>query len=112
MIPNYSVWSWLGLTNTQVPLWAHNLFGSAFYIFLLRQFFLGQRYYVGGSPPPAARADPRAAGGAGSAGRSTPRHPGRADGRQKVLGHTGPPHVFAGDQLATVDLPPTGSAGG
>ena len=29
-----------GLTNTQVPLWAHNLFGSAFCIFLLRQFFL------------------------------------------------------------------------
>jgi len=41
MIPNYLVWNWLGLTNTQVPLWAHNLFGSAFYIFLLRQFFLG-----------------------------------------------------------------------
>jgi multiple sugar transport system permease protein len=35
------VWNWLGLTNTQVPLWAHNLLGSAFYIFLLRQFFLG-----------------------------------------------------------------------
>ena len=29
MIPNYLVWNWLGLTNTQVPLWAHNLFGSA-----------------------------------------------------------------------------------
>jgi multiple sugar transport system permease protein len=41
MIPNYLVWNWLSLTNTQVPLWAHNLFGSAFYIFLLRQFFLG-----------------------------------------------------------------------
>jgi multiple sugar transport system permease protein len=41
MIPNYLVWNWLGLTNPQVPLWAHNLFGSAFYIFLLRQFFLG-----------------------------------------------------------------------
>jgi multiple sugar transport system permease protein len=41
MIPNYLVWNWLGLTNTQIPLWAHNLFGSAFYIFLLRQFFLG-----------------------------------------------------------------------
>src|SRR5215213_5151358 len=40
VIPNYLVWNWLGLTNTQVPLWAHNLFGSAFYIFLLRQFFL------------------------------------------------------------------------
>ena len=24
-----------------MPLWAQNLFGSAFYIFLLRQFFLG-----------------------------------------------------------------------
>ena len=27
--------------NTQYPLWVGNLFGSAFYIFLLRQFFLG-----------------------------------------------------------------------
>jgi multiple sugar transport system permease protein len=27
--------------NTLTPLWAGNLFGSAFYIFMLRQFFLG-----------------------------------------------------------------------
>lgn len=27
--------------NTQYPLWVPNLFGSAFYIFLLRQFFMG-----------------------------------------------------------------------
>jgi multiple sugar transport system permease protein len=27
--------------NTQYPLWVPNFFGSAFYIFLLRQFFLG-----------------------------------------------------------------------
>ena len=27
--------------NTLTPLWAGNLFASAFYIFLLRQFFLG-----------------------------------------------------------------------
>ncbi len=41
MIPVYLIWNHLGLVNTQVPLWAQNLFGSAFYIFLLRQFFLG-----------------------------------------------------------------------
>jgi multiple sugar transport system permease protein len=41
MIPVYLIWNQLGLVNTQVPLWAQNLFGSAFYIFLLRQFFLG-----------------------------------------------------------------------
>ena len=41
MIPNYLIWDTLGWTNTLVPLWAGNLFGSAFYIFLLRQFFLG-----------------------------------------------------------------------
>jgi multiple sugar transport system permease protein len=40
MIPVYLVWNQLGLASTQVPLWAQNLFGSAFYIFLLRQFFL------------------------------------------------------------------------
>ncbi|WP_431974647.1 carbohydrate ABC transporter permease [Micromonospora haikouensis] len=40
MIPTYLIWSELGLTDTQVPLWAGNLFGSAFYIFLLRQFLL------------------------------------------------------------------------
>ncbi len=28
-------------TANKVPLWAQNLFGSAFYLFLLRQFFLG-----------------------------------------------------------------------
>jgi multiple sugar transport system permease protein len=41
MIPTYLIWNELGLVNTQYPLWVPNLFGSAFYIFLLRQFFLG-----------------------------------------------------------------------
>ncbi|MGA8117320.1 MAG: carbohydrate ABC transporter permease [Actinocatenispora sp.] len=41
MIPVYLIWNDLGFVNTQVPLWAQNLTGSAFYIFLLRQFFLG-----------------------------------------------------------------------
>jgi multiple sugar transport system permease protein len=41
MIPVYLIWNNLGMVDTQVPLWAQNLFGSAFYIFLLRQFFLG-----------------------------------------------------------------------
>jgi multiple sugar transport system permease protein len=41
MIPVYVIWKHLGLVGTQVPLWAQNTFGSAFYIFLLRQFFLG-----------------------------------------------------------------------
>ncbi len=41
MIPNYLIWDALGFNNTLVPLWAGNLFASPFYIFLLRQFFLG-----------------------------------------------------------------------
>jgi multiple sugar transport system permease protein len=41
MIPVYLIWNRLGMIDTQIPLWAQNLFGSAFYIFLLRQFFLG-----------------------------------------------------------------------
>jgi multiple sugar transport system permease protein len=41
MIPVYLIWNRLGFVDTQVPLWAQNLFGTAFYIFLLRQFFLG-----------------------------------------------------------------------
>lgn len=43
MIPVYLIWNALGQVNspTFAPLWAGNLFGSAFYIFLLRQFFLG-----------------------------------------------------------------------
>jgi multiple sugar transport system permease protein len=41
MIPVYLIWNKLGFVDTQVPLWAQNLFGSAFYVFLLRQFFLG-----------------------------------------------------------------------
>ncbi|MDQ3404903.1 MAG: carbohydrate ABC transporter permease [Actinomycetota bacterium] len=40
MVPTYLIWDGLGLASTQVPLWAQNLFGSAFYIFLIRQFFL------------------------------------------------------------------------
>jgi len=56
MIPIYLLWNEVSLltgetgrlsfmpdigVNTQYPLWVPNLFGSAFYIFLLRQFFLG-----------------------------------------------------------------------
>ena len=53
MIPTYLIWNEVGKfttehawlphigVNTQYPLWVPNLFGSAFYIFLLRQFFLG-----------------------------------------------------------------------
>ena len=53
MIPTYLIWQHIGEftethaflphigVNTQYPLWVPNLFGSAFYIFLLRQFFLG-----------------------------------------------------------------------
>ncbi len=41
MIPVFLIWRKLGLINTQYPLWVPNLFGSAFYIFLQRQFFLG-----------------------------------------------------------------------
>lgn len=40
MVPTFLIWDWLGWVNTHVPLWAHNLFGSAFYVFMLRQFFL------------------------------------------------------------------------
>lgn len=41
MIPTFLIWNALGFVNTLTPLWAGNLFGSAFYIFLLRQFYLG-----------------------------------------------------------------------
>jgi multiple sugar transport system permease protein len=43
MIPTYLIWKNLGLINHggQYPLWVPNLFGSAFYVFLQRQFFLG-----------------------------------------------------------------------
>lgn len=41
MVPTFLIWDALGQVGTLTPLWAGNLFGSAFYIFLLRQFFLG-----------------------------------------------------------------------
>jgi multiple sugar transport system permease protein len=41
MIPVYLIWKQTGMLGTWVPLWGMNLFGSAFYIFLQRQFFLG-----------------------------------------------------------------------
>jgi multiple sugar transport system permease protein len=37
----FLIWNSLGMVGTLTPLWAQNLFGSAFYIFLLRQFFMG-----------------------------------------------------------------------
>ena len=41
MIPTYLIWKETGLLGTWVPLFGANLFGSAFYIFLQRQFYLG-----------------------------------------------------------------------
>jgi multiple sugar transport system permease protein len=41
MVPQYLIWKDLGLIGTWVPLFGMNLFGSAFYIFLQRQVFLG-----------------------------------------------------------------------
>jgi multiple sugar transport system permease protein len=41
MIPTYLIWKNTGLLGTWVPLFGGNLFGSAFYIFLQRQFYLG-----------------------------------------------------------------------
>jgi multiple sugar transport system permease protein len=53
MIPTYLIWTEIGDfteahsflphigVNTQYPLWVPNMFGSAFYIFLQRQFFMG-----------------------------------------------------------------------
>jgi multiple sugar transport system permease protein len=41
LVPQYLIWKNLGLLGTTVPLWGMNLFGSAFYIFLQRQFLLG-----------------------------------------------------------------------
>ncbi len=40
LIPTFLIWNKLGAVNTFWPLWAGNLFGSAFYIFMLRQFLL------------------------------------------------------------------------
>lgn len=40
LVPNYLIWKYLGFLGSNVPLWGANLFGSAFYIFLMRQFYL------------------------------------------------------------------------
>jgi multiple sugar transport system permease protein len=41
MIPTFLIWNSLGQIGTLTPMWAQNLFASAFYVFLLRQFMLG-----------------------------------------------------------------------
>ncbi len=40
LIPSFLLFKYLGMINTLTPLWAPSLFGGAFYVFLLRQFFL------------------------------------------------------------------------
>jgi len=41
MIPQFLIWKNLGAYNTLTPLWLGPAFGSAFFIFLLRQFMKG-----------------------------------------------------------------------
>lgn len=40
LIPTFLIWNQLGLVGTFYPLFLGNLFGSSFYIFMLRQFFM------------------------------------------------------------------------
>ena len=40
MVPLYGLYRNLGWIGTFRPLWVGSWFGSAFYIFLLRQFYL------------------------------------------------------------------------
>ncbi|HEV2527668.1 MAG TPA: carbohydrate ABC transporter permease [Thermomicrobiales bacterium] len=40
MIPTFLIWNELGLVGTFFPLFLGNIFGSSFYIFMLRQFFI------------------------------------------------------------------------
>ncbi len=40
IVPSFLIWNSLGAVNTWFPLFAGNLFGSAFYIFMLRQFLM------------------------------------------------------------------------
>jgi multiple sugar transport system permease protein len=39
MVPTFTIFKWLGWIGTYRPLWVPAWFGSAFSIFLLRQFF-------------------------------------------------------------------------
>jgi multiple sugar transport system permease protein len=41
MVPRFLIWNRLDLVGTFYPLWLSNIFGSAFYIFLMRQFLMG-----------------------------------------------------------------------
>ena len=41
MMPVFLIFRWLGWIDSLKPLWVPSFFGSAFNIFLLRQFFLG-----------------------------------------------------------------------
>ena len=41
MIPHFLIWKYLGAYNTLTPLWLGSAFGSAFFVFLLRQFLKG-----------------------------------------------------------------------
>jgi len=55
MIPVFIIWNSVGLANTQIPLWASNIFGSAFYIFMIRQFYLSSRVTCLKQPASMAR---------------------------------------------------------
>lgn len=39
VIPQFIIFSWLGLYGTDVPLWLPNFLGGAFGVFLMRQYF-------------------------------------------------------------------------
>ncbi|NTU75864.1 MAG: carbohydrate ABC transporter permease [Anaerolineaceae bacterium] len=40
LVPNFIIFKWIGLSNTEIPLWLPSFLGGAFGTFLLRQYFL------------------------------------------------------------------------
>lgn len=40
LIPSYLLYTWLGWVDTYLPLVVHNWFAPAFFVFLMRQFFM------------------------------------------------------------------------
>jgi multiple sugar transport system permease protein len=41
LIPTFVIWHQIGAINTYFPLWVPAFFGNAFFIFMVRQFFMG-----------------------------------------------------------------------
>ena len=108
MVPIYVLWRRLGLIGTFAPLWLPAFFGSAFNIFLLRQFFTTIPLAIASDAPPVLLPPGRAHTAANDLQRPVEPLAGGRDSESRMPGDDSPPGLLQRADTQVPTEPATG----